>query len=80
MPINEINEKKNESNLYTNGLPDPDLIIRTGGDSRLSNFLLWQAAYAELMFFKKPWPDFTKKDFLTAISEFKSRERRFGGH
>ncbi len=77
---NEINERKIESNLYTNGLPDPDLIIRTGGDSRLSNFLLWQAAYAELMFFKKTWPDFTKKDFLTAISEFKSRERRFGGH
>ena len=80
IPINKINERKIESNLYTNGLPDPDLIIRTGGDSRLSNFLLWQAAYAELMFFKKPWPDFTKKDFLTAISEFKSRERRFGGH
>ncbi len=77
---NEINERKIESNLYTNGLPDPDLIIRTGGDSRLSNFLLWQAAYTELMFFKKPWPDFTKKDFLKAISEFKSRERRFGGH
>ena len=80
IPINAINERKIASNLYTNGLPDPDLIIRTGGDSRLSNFLLWQAAYAELMFFKKTWPDFTKKDFLTAISEFKSRERRFGGH
>ena len=78
--IDTINETDIENNLYTNGLPDPDLIIRTGGDSRLSNFLLWQAAYTELMFFKKPWPDFSKNDFLTAITEFKSRERRFGGH
>ena len=80
MKIDAINEKEIEKNLYTNGLPDPDLIIRTGGDSRLSNFLLWQAAYTELMFFKKPWPDFSKNDFLKAINEFKSRERRFGGH
>lgn len=78
--IEQIDEQLIQKNLYTNDLPDPDLIIRTGGDSRLSNFLLWQAAYTELMFFKKPWPDFTKKDFLMAISEFKSRERRFGGH
>ncbi|MBF97058.1 MAG: Ditrans,polycis-undecaprenyl-diphosphate synthase ((2E,6E)-farnesyl-diphosphate specific) [Alphaproteobacteria bacterium MarineAlpha9_Bin4] len=77
--INQVNEKEIEDNLYTNGVPDPDLIIRTGGDSRLSNFLLWQSAYAELMFFKKPWPDFTKKDFSKAISDYKDRERRFGG-
>ena len=76
----QIDESEIESNLYTNGLPDPDLIIRTGGDSRLSNFLLWQVAYSELIFFKKPWPDFTKNDFLKAITEFRTRERRFGGH
>jgi len=78
--VNQIDENEIENNLYTKGLPDPDLIIRTGGDSRLSNFLLWQVAYTELVFFKKTWPDFTKKDFLKAISEFNSRERRFGGY
>ncbi len=77
--LSEVNEKEIEENLYTNGLPDPDLIIRTGGDSRLSNFLLWQSAYAELIFLKKPWPDFTKKDFSDAVFDFKNRERRFGG-
>ena len=77
--MSEVNEKEIEENLYTNGLPDPDLIIRTGGDSRLSNFLLWQSAYAELIFLKKPWPDFTKKDFSDAVFDFKNRERRFGG-
>ena len=76
---NQINEKEIARNLYTNGIPDPDLIIRTGGDSRLSNFLLWQAAYAELMFFKKPWPEFTKSDFSKALLDFDNRERRFGG-
>ena len=77
--LSEVNEKEIEENLYTNGLPDPDLIIRTGGDSRLSNFLLWQSAYAELIFLKKPWPDFTKKDFSDAVFDFQNRERRFGG-
>ncbi len=77
--LDEINQDEVESNLYTCGIPDPDLIIRTGGDSRLSNFLLWQAAYSELMFFKKTWPDFTKNDFIKAITEYKTRERRFGG-
>ncbi len=76
---NQITEKEIACNLYTNGIPDPDLIIRTGGDSRLSNFLLWQAAYAELMFFKKPWPEFTKSDFSKALLDFDNRERRFGG-
>ena len=65
--------------LYTADLPDPDLIIRTGGDSRLSNFLLWQSAYSELMFIDKPWPDFSKEDFLDAMKDFNNRERRFGG-
>ncbi len=74
-----INEKEIANNLYTHGIPDPDLIIRTGGDSRLSNFLLWQSAYSELMFFKKPWPEFSEKDFSKAILDYKNRERRFGG-
>ncbi len=77
--INDINEKSISDNLYTKGLPDPDLIIRTGGDCRLSNFLLWQAAYSELIFIKKYWPDFNKDDFVSAITEFSNRERRFGG-
>ena len=77
--INEVNEKEIEDNLYTKNIPDPDLIIRTGGDSRLSNFLLWQSAYAELIFFKKSWPEFTEKDFSEAFLDYKNRERRFGG-
>ena len=77
--INDINEKSISDNLYTKGLPDPDLIIRTGGDCRLSNFLLWQSAYSELIFIKKYWPDFNKDDFVSAITEFSNRERRFGG-
>jgi len=64
--------------LYTNGLPDPDLIIRTGGECRISNFLLWQSAYAELYFSRKLWPDFTRKDLLEAIADFQRRRRRFG--
>ena len=77
--LKDINEKKISENLYTSGIPDPDLIIRTGGDSRLSNFLLWQSAYSELMFIKKSWPEFSKSDFIDAVNEFNSRERRFGG-
>ena len=77
--LEDVNEELVSNSLYTGGLPDPDLIIRTGGDSRLSNFLLWQSAYSELIFVDKPWPDFNKKDFLSALYEYKSRERRFGG-
>ena len=77
--VKDINENRISNNLYTKGLPDPDLIIRTGGDCRLSNFLLWQSAYSELIFIKKYWPEFTKDDFLSAINEFNKRERRFGG-
>ena len=77
--INDINEKRISDNLYTKGIPDPDLIIRTGGDCRLSNFLLWQSAYSELIFIKKYWPEFNQDDFLSAINEFNQRERRFGG-
>jgi undecaprenyl diphosphate synthase len=65
--------------LYTSGQPDVDLIIRTGGDQRTSNFLLWQAAYAELVFSDKFWPDFDPDDFDAALAEYVRRERRFGG-
>ncbi len=64
--------------LQTRGLPDPDLIIRTSGEHRLSNFLLWQAAYAELAFVDTLWPDFTRAQFLAALEAYASRERRFG--
>lgn len=66
------------SYLYTGGLPDPDLLIRTSGEMRISNFLLWQLSYAELYFTKKYWPDFRKEELLQAIEEFQQRERRFG--
>jgi undecaprenyl diphosphate synthase len=64
--------------LYTNGLPDPDLIIRTGGEKRISNFLLWQSAYAEFHFSRKLWPDFGRRDLLEAIADYQRRRRRFG--
>lgn len=65
--------------LYTGAIPDPDLIIRPGGEQRLSNFLLWQAAYAELYYTDISWPDFTKEDLLEAIGTYQLRSRRFGG-
>ena len=65
-------------NLYQPEMPDPDLLIRTAGDFRLSNFLLWQAAYAELYFTEVFWPDFGKQHLLQAIKEFNQRERRYG--
>ncbi len=74
----KVNEKTIRSHLYTNGLPDPDLIIRTSGEYRLSNFLIWQAAYAEFYFTETLWPDFTKDEFRSAISEYGKRDRRFG--
>ncbi len=64
--------------LDTGGIPDPELVIRTSGEKRISNFLLWQAAYAEFIFTEVLWPDFTKDDLLAAISEYQGRERRFG--
>jgi undecaprenyl diphosphate synthase len=64
--------------LYTDGLPDPDLIIRTSGEERLSGFLLWQSAYSELYFCEANWPAFSKIDFLRAIRTYQDRERRFG--
>lgn len=65
--------------LYTRGLPDPDLVIRCGNEMRISNFLLWQSAYAELYFSPKLWPDFSKRDLELAIEDFAKRDRRFGG-
>ncbi|MEK7308481.1 MAG: polyprenyl diphosphate synthase [Nitrospirota bacterium] len=74
----EINENVFKNYLYTKGLPDPDLIIRTSGEMRLSNFLLWQSAYAELYFTETLWPDFSKDEFKSAVIECGKRERRFG--
>lgn len=76
--LSEIDETFFSQCLYTANLPDPDLLIRTSGEMRLSNFLLWQISYAELYVTPKLWPDFTKKDLLDAIKEFQNRERRFG--
>lgn len=73
-----ISEVDFESRLTTAGIPDPDLLIRTGGEKRLSNFLLWQAAYAELYFCDTLWPDFGKEELAEAIADFQKRERRFG--
>ena len=74
----EINEKLFESYLSTKGLPDPELMIRTSGEHRISNYLLWQLAYAELYFTNKLWPDFRREDFFEAVYNYQQRERRFG--
>jgi undecaprenyl diphosphate synthase len=74
-----IDELSLESELHTHGLPELDLLVRTSGELRLSNFLLWQAAYAELVFTETLWPDFGEAEFAHAIGQFVSRERRFGG-
>ena len=74
----EIDERAFEAALATSDIPDPDLIIRTSGEQRLSNFLLWQAAYSELVFLPIHWPDFDKSAFLTALDLYAKRERRFG--
>lgn len=73
-----INDDTVARYLSTAGIPDPDLLIRTGGDKRVSNFLLWQIAYSEIYITDTYWPDFTKEDFFRAILEYQSRERRFG--
>lgn len=74
----EISEEALDERLYTAGLPEPDLLIRTGGDQRVSNFLLWQAAYAELYFCDRYWPDFDQAAYDEALAEFARRSRRFG--
>lgn len=78
IPAEKIDEKLFESYLSTAGLPNPDLIIRAGGEMRMSNFVLWQAAYSELYFSPKFWPDFTEQDLDLALAEFDRRSRRFG--
>jgi len=78
IPSKKINEEIFSRYLFTSGLPDPDLIIRTGGHQRLSNFLLWQSAYSELYFLDKYWPDFEEKDLDEALKDFASRKRNFG--
>ena len=78
LKINQIDEKKINEFLLTKNMPDPDLLIRTGGDRRLSNFLLWQSAYSELYFSNKYWPDFGEKDLNEALYNYQIRERRFG--
>jgi len=76
--INDIDEAVFENNLYTADMPDPELLIRTSGEYRISNYLLWQIAYAELYFTPKLWPDFRKEDMYEAILDYQKRERRFG--
>jgi undecaprenyl diphosphate synthase len=76
--IDDINEEVFENNLFTADIPDPELLIRTSGEHRISNYLLWQIAYAELYFTNKLWPDFRKEDLYEAIYDYQKRERRFG--
>ena len=83
--LKNLNRKKQkitngnfEQNLYTVGFPDPDILIRTGGQRRLSNFLLWQIAYTEIFFIDKLWPDFNKRDYYKIINKFKKTKRNFG--
>jgi undecaprenyl diphosphate synthase len=73
-----VNEEGFAKGLYSPDMPDPDLVIRTSGEARLSNFLLWQSAYSELLITPVLWPDFSQKDFLLAIADYQNRERRFG--
>ena len=75
----EIDENIISSHLYTKGQPDPDLLIRTSGEERISNFLLWQLSYAELYFTDKCWPEFNEEQFLKALTSYAQRERRWGG-
>lgn len=77
--LEQLDEKLFSSYLYTGDLPDVDLIIRPSGEKRLSNFLTWQSAYAELVFMDVLWPDFTERDLISALNEYGKRERRFGG-
>ena len=75
----KINAKNFEKFLYTSGIPDPDILIRTGNTNRISNFLIWQLIYTEIFFLNKMWPDFTKNDFFKIINKFKKINRNFGG-
>jgi undecaprenyl diphosphate synthase len=79
LSADQITPERIASKLDTAGIPDPDLVLRTSGEERLSNFLLWQAAYSELLFVPELWPDFTREVFLAALKTYAGRERRFGG-
>ncbi|MBQ6896046.1 MAG: isoprenyl transferase [Oscillospiraceae bacterium] len=79
MSVDDIDENSFADHLYTKGQPDPDFILRPSGEKRISNFLLWQCAYSEFIYMDVLWPDFTRKDLDSAIAEFNSRNRRFGG-
>ena len=76
---NKISEELISNNLYTKNIPDPDILVRTGGEKRLSNFLLWQLSYAELFFIEKSWPDFNFLDLKKIVNKFRGIKRRFGG-
>ena len=78
LPLDRLDEAALAERLFTNGMPDPDLVIRTSGEKRISNFLLWQAAYAELVFVDTLWPDFNRDHLEMAIGEFQRRDRRYG--
>ncbi len=77
--LNRITETEFSNYLYTSKFPDPDMVIRTSGEIRISNFLIWQAAYSELWFTKTLWPDFTSEEYMQAILDFQKRTRKFGG-
>jgi len=79
VPPDKITEETVRERLYTVELSDPDLIIRTSGEMRLSNYMIWQSAYSELLFMKKLWPDFRERDLMSAIAIYSKRQRRFGG-
>lgn len=77
--VDKIDEKLFSESLFTANTPDPDLLIRTSGEQRISNFLLWQIAYSEFLFTKVAWPDFTEEEFYKSLLEYQNRDRRFGG-
>lgn len=79
VPANKVDEKAISARLYHPELPEPDLVVRTSGEYRISNFLLWEMAYSELVFTEVLWPDFRREDLYDAVAEFQRRERRFGG-
>ena len=76
--VKDITEETISKYLYTGGIPDPDLLIRTGGEMRVSNYLLWQIAYSEILVVKEFWPEFGRKALANAVEEFQRRQRRFG--
>ncbi len=78
LDVNDINEDTVDKRLWTSFMPDPELLIRTGGELRISNFLLWQMAYTELYFSEQLWPDFRHEDFFAAVLDYQGRQRRFG--